>query len=322
MTDTSNGPNVKVPAYDNPETGEVIAPKSVIATGATITPFVPVVTAATPLEEELPEGFDPFAHLKEVYIPQHNAAVRLFFSDLASDWKPNIATARSSLRVACTINPDDNELMIAMRHRLLFDLLGWGQSNLVVYNGSKNDLAPLVAGHPKICFYFSQDAQSIVTGAKKLDAEYSFRLMHETSATITKAKLTTLATLVKELFVIANLGIHFTKGKNIYSYYDPINGYKLRIYANTESEALPIIEKLLESQEIAYDQSKLTRHEPEKSNINVVPVQQMVYGTETPVPAYRPIANVRFRYCYASIPLVKKPIYLVDTTGVHKPLIH
>ncbi|MHC5730349.1 MAG: hypothetical protein ACYTXY_40830, partial [Nostoc sp.] len=145
MTDASNAPGVQVPAYINPETGAVLPLTSNVATGETlkpfapvlatdaiIPPFAPVITGATPPLEELPENFDPFAHLKEVYIPQHNAAVRLFFSDLASDWKPNIATARSSLRVACTINPDDNELMIAMRHRLLFDILGWGQSNLIV----------------------------------------------------------------------------------------------------------------------------------------------------------------------------------------------
>ncbi|MHC5726350.1 MAG: hypothetical protein ACYTXY_19915, partial [Nostoc sp.] len=250
MTDASN---IQVPAYENPETGAVLPLTSNVATGETLKPFVPafatdpvippfahVITPATPLEEELPEGFDPFAHLKEVYMPQHNAVVRLFFSDLGSDWKPNIATARSSLRVACTINVDDNELMIAMRHRLLFDILGWGQSNLIIYNGSKDDIAPPVHGHPRIYFYFSQDVQSVVAGAKKLDAEYSFRLMKETSATITKAKLTILATLIKEFFVIANVGLHFTKGKNIYSYLDLVNGYRLKIYANTEADALPI----------------------------------------------------------------------------------
>jgi hypothetical protein len=329
MADNETPDPVQVPAYSNPQSGQVYPPTSVIATGATLTPFTPVVQPAIPSDKELPEDFDPFAHLKQVYIPQHNAAVNLFFSDLASDWKPNIATARSSLRVACTINPDDNELMIAMRHRLLFDILGWGQSNLIVYNGSKNDIAPPVAGHPKICFYFSQDVQSIpaidpITKIvpTRLDAEYSFRLMKETSTTITKLKLTALATLIKEFFVIAGVGIQFTKGKNIYTYFDTPNGYRLKIYANTEVDALPIIEKLLECQEIVYDQTKLTSNEPLKPNMNVEPVQQMVYGKEVYPPNFRPIANVRFRYSYAEIALVKKPIYLVDTTGTHKPLVH
>jgi len=328
MTDTSSGENIKVPAYTNPQTGDVLPLTSKVATGATLKPFVPVVNAATPPEESLPENFDPFAHLKEVYVPQHNAAVKLFFADLATDWKPNIATARSSLRVACTINKDDNELMIAMRHRLLFDILGWGQSNLIVYNGSKNDIAPPVDGHPKIYFYFSQDVQSVPpvdTATKvvvtRLDAEYSFRLMHETSATITKAKLTSLATLIKEFFVVGGVGIHFTKGKNIYRYSDPIQGYRLMIYANAQTDALPIIEALLECQEIVYDKNKLSTHEPLRDNTSAA-IEQIVYGKEVFPPKFRPIANVRFRHARAEIALMKQPIYLVDTTYRHTPLVH
>ncbi|MHC5824249.1 MAG: hypothetical protein ACYT04_52535, partial [Nostoc sp.] len=179
--------------------GVQVPPTSVIPSGEPLThPVIGSITPAVPSEEALPDDYDPFQHLKQVYYPQHNAAVALYFSDLPTDWKPNIATARSSLRVACTISPDDNELLIAMRHRLFWDLLGYGNSNLVVYNGSTNDIAPPVEGHPKICFYFSQDVASVPHGTTRLDAEYSFRLLKETPATITKAKLTTLATLIKE----------------------------------------------------------------------------------------------------------------------------
>ena len=305
-----------------PDTWRTGHETSVIATGATTTPIaLPTITAATPSENALPDTFDPFQHLKEVYIPQHNAVVRLFFSDHPDDWKPNIATARSSLRVACTIDPGDNELMIAMRHRLLFDILGYGNHNLVVYNGSRNDIAPPVDGHPKICFYFSQDIESVPVGDTRSDAEYSFRLMHETAATITKAKLTTLATRIKQHFVIEGVSTHFTKGKNIYRYSDPINGYRLMIYANLQTDALPIIQKMLECQEIAYDENLLTKHEPEKSN-TAVPAEKLVYEKEIKPPKFRPNVNVRFRYAYAEIPLVKKPVYLVDTTHRHIPLVH
>ncbi|MEH1847706.1 MAG: hypothetical protein V7L25_22680 [Nostoc sp.] len=220
-----------------------------------------------------------------------------------------------------TIDPGDNELMIAMRHRLLYDILGYGHSNLIVYNGSTNDIAPPLAGHPKIYFYFSQDIASVPHGVTRIDAEYSFRLMKETSATITKAKLTTLATLIKEFFIVNGQGIQFAKGKNIYSYTDVANGYRLRIYAHQESDALPIIEKMLECQEIVYDPSKLTTHEPLKDN-TIVPPEQLVYEKEIIPPKYRPNANVHFRYAYAEIPLLKKPIFLVDTTYKHIPLVH
>ncbi|MEH1827389.1 MAG: hypothetical protein V7L22_18835 [Nostoc sp.] len=77
------------------------------------------IVAATPPDDSLPDDFDPFEHLQTVYIPQHNAAVKRFFSDLPDDWKPNIATARSSLRTACTMLDNDNQLMMNLRHHLL-----------------------------------------------------------------------------------------------------------------------------------------------------------------------------------------------------------
>lgn len=136
-----------------------------------------------------------------------------------------------------------------------------------------------------------------------------------------KAKATTLATLIKEFFVINGEGIQFTKGKNIYRYTDPVNGYRLMIYAHLESDALPIIEKMLECTETVYDQNKLSTHEPLRDN-TITPPEQLVYEKEIIPPKFRPNANVRFRYAYLEIPLVKKPIYLVDTTHRHIPLVH
>ncbi|MEH1981412.1 MAG: hypothetical protein V7L27_19450 [Nostoc sp.] len=303
------------------ETGNQLPLTSNVATGDALTHSTPTLTAATPPEDALPDNFDPFQHLKQTYFPQHNAAVALYFNDLPTDWKPNIATARSSLKVACTITPDDNELLIAMRHRLFWDLLGYGNSNLIVYNGSTNDIAPPVAGHPKVYFYFSQDIASVPHGTARLDAEYSFRLVKETAATYTKAKATALATLIKEFFVVSGQGIQFAKGKNIYRYSDPMNGYRLMIYAHQETDALPVIQKMLECTETVYDENKLTTHEPLRDN-TVTPTEQLVYEKEIIPPKFRPTANVRFRYAYLEIPLVKKPVYLVDTTSKHIPLVH
>lgn len=310
---------ITIPPKD--DQGKALPPTSVIATGATLEPFTPTIQAAEPPEDALPENFQPFLHLQEVYLPQHNAAVRLFFSDLPNDWKPNIATARSSLRVACTMLPGENELMTAMRHRLFYDLLGYGNSNLIVYNGSTNDIAPPTSGHPRVYFYFSQDIASVPHGTSRVDAEYSFRLIKETAATYTKAKATTLATLIKEFFIVSGQGIQFAKGKNIYRYNDPANGYRLMIYAHQETDALPIIQKMLECTETVYDQNKLSTHEPLRDN-TVTPPEELVYEKEIIPPKFRPNANVHFRYAYVEIPLVKKPVYLVDTTYQHIPLVH
>jgi hypothetical protein len=51
--------------------------------------------------------------------------------------------------------------MMSLRHHLLFDLLGYGRKNLMLYYGSRESIEPPVEGHPKIVFYFSQDSQSV-----------------------------------------------------------------------------------------------------------------------------------------------------------------
>ncbi|MEH2136846.1 hypothetical protein [Nostoc sp.] len=306
-----------VPDY----TWTVAKPGSNISSGATVQTFTPSVNAATPLEDSLPDNFDPFEHLQQVYIPQHNAAVRLYFSDLPNDWKPNIATARSSLRTACTMLDGDNQLMMNLRHHLLFDLLGYGKSDLIVYNGSRNDILPPVDGHPIVKFYFSQDIESVPHGQNRTDAEYSFRLMNETATTFTKANAMTLATKVKQHMIVSNQGIMFTKGKNIYLYRDEMHGYRLKLYGNQEADAIDLITRMLECQDLAFDENKLTVSTPKKSN-TVTPATVEVYGKEVKKNRYRPIDNVRFRYAYVEVPLLKKPIYLVDTTYRHTPLVH
>ncbi|MEH1790326.1 MAG: hypothetical protein V7L23_33375 [Nostoc sp.] len=258
-----------------------------------------------------------------MYYPQHNAAVALYFKDLPSDWKPNIATARSSLRVACTITPDDNELLIAMRHRLFWDLLGYGKTDLFLYQGSIDAITQPITGHPKVVLRFSQDKASIPPGGKMVDMECSFRLMQYTEATYTKALATTLATEIKSAFFVENQGYVFTKGKNIYNYLDTANGYRLLIRGNDQTSATTLIEMLLQLTGTTFDENKLSVSTPMKPNtITTTPQQHMVYGTEVNLPNYRPTTNVRFRDAFVKIPGLLKNIVLFDATGVRSALVH
>ncbi|MEH2077021.1 MAG: hypothetical protein V7K57_21915 [Nostoc sp.] len=278
------------------------------------------IVAATPPDDSLPDDFDPFEHLQTVYIPQHNAVVKRFFSDLPDDWKPNIATARSSLRTACTMLDNDNQLMMNLRHHLVFDLLGYGKSDLIIYHGAKDGLTSSVVGHPKVTLYFSQDEQSITPGEPRIDAEISFRLMTETQATFTPGNALTIAEKVKLHFVTGNEGVVFTKGKNIYLYKDETHGYRLQIYGNSKSDIVDIIQRCLEIQDLTYDENKLTISTPEKNSDTTTSVQ-LSYGKERRKKRFRPIQNVRFRYCFVEVPGYDNHVFLVDTTYRHKALV-
>lgn len=316
--------SVFIPPRD--DQGRQLPPTSDVTTGATKTPFTPVINPNTPPDDKLPDNFQPFEHLQEVYIPQHNALVRQYFSDHAPDWKPNIGTVRSSLRVACTMLDTDNQLMMNLRHHLLFDLLGYGRKNLFVYYGSKENIEPPVEGHPKVVFYFSQDSASVPPEQNyKTDAEYSVRLMDlENTSTNLHSKLVEIANEIKIQFINAKQGIILTKGNLSVIYKDPKHGFSngRKILTNTEADAIDIYKRICNVIDAPFDEQKITVSNPKKpSTIGSVTETQVIMGKTRKKRAYRRVINVRFRYAYVLIPGEPNPVFLIDTTYRYNALV-
>ncbi|MBN3957506.1 hypothetical protein [Nostoc sp. NMS8] len=274
----------------------------------------------------LPDDFSPFEHLQSVIIQQHNHIVKDYFKDMGDDWEPEVATGRGSLRVACTILDEDSALVMAMRHRLLFDVLGYNKAGLMVYYGSKESIEPPVEGHPKIVFYFSQDSASVPsTQDYKADAEYSVRLMGlENTSTNLHSKLVEIATEIRTQFLEAKQGIILTKGNLGVIYKDPAHGFSngRRILANTEAEAIDIYKRMCNVIDVIFDEEKITVSNPKKpSTTGTVTQTQVIMGKTRKKRAYRRVVNVRFRYAYALIPGEPQPVFLVDTTYRYHPLV-
>ncbi|MEH2319002.1 hypothetical protein [Nostoc sp.] len=100
-------------------------------------------------QSKLPDDFDPFKHIQSQYIPLHNELVNHWFHDTTiaapgGNWFPNLASPRSSSRVACTMTPHDNQLIMMMRHHLFFDLLGYGKTDLFLYQSLVTTLINVV----------------------------------------------------------------------------------------------------------------------------------------------------------------------------------
>nr|MDZ8058387.1 hypothetical protein [Nostoc sp. EkiNYC01] len=284
------------------------------------------ITPAEPPDDKLPDNFDPFEHLQKIYIPQHNALVKRYFSDLGNDWKPNIASSRSALRVACTMTDNDNQLMMNLRHHLLFDLLGYGRKNLAIFYGSRENQEQPVEGHPKIVFYFSQDSESLPSEQDyKADAEYSVRLMQlENTSSNLRTKLVEIANEIKVQFLSAGKGIILTKGNLCVSYKDVKNGFPngSKILTNTEADAIDIYQRICNVVDVTFNEQKITVGNPKKpSTTGNVTETQIIMGKTRKKRAYRRVVNVRFRYAYALIPGEPQPVFLIDTTYRYTPLV-
>ena len=318
--------NTKILIPPRDDQGKQLPPTSDVTTGRTLTPSVPVITAATPPNDKLPDNFQPFDHLQQVYIPQHNALVRQYFSDHAPDWKPNIATARSSLRVACTMLDSDNQSMMSLRHHLLFDLLGYGRKNLALYYGSRENMEPPVQGHPKVIFYFSQDSQSVPSAQDyKADAEYSVRLMTLENTSINlHEKLIEIANEIKTQFVHNKQGIIHAKGNLCISYKDTKHGFPngSKILSNNETDGINLYQKICNVIDVPFDELKINVGNPKKpSTTGTVTETQIIMGKTRKKRAYRRIVNIRFRYAYVLVPGEPQPVFLIDMTRRYNPLI-
>ncbi|HYX19072.1 MAG TPA: hypothetical protein VE944_32920 [Nostoc sp.] len=317
---------VTIPPRD--KQGRQLPPTSNISTGETLTPTKPgQIVPKQASDNSLPNNFNAFEHLQAVYIPQHNALVKRYFSDHPTNWQPNIATSRSSLRVACTMLDSDNQLMMNLRHHLFFDLLGYGRKNLSVFYGSIEDSLPSVSGHPRILFYFSQDSQSMApTQTHRADAEYSVRLMKLTNTSPElKTKLIEIANEIKTQFIVNGQGIVLVKGKLGIVYNDPVNGFYSgrRVLANTEADGIDIYQRMCNVIDAPFDNEKITVTHPKKpSSIGPITQTQIIMGKVRYKPAYRRVVSVRFRYAYAEIPGEPHPVFLIDTTSRYNPLVN
>ncbi len=277
---------------------------------------------------QLPDNFDSWEHLQQTYMLEYNKRVDKFFSDVEGNG--DLSSVRASLKLACRLKDEDNISTWNLRTSLFFDVIGYGRKNLSIFYGSSFDTSLPVAGHPQLFLYFSQDSQAVPPGGKRLDHEKSCRLTRYACKTgqslpaITKANLLDIANEIKAQFTSGGKGIVYTSGKIAVSYTDPSNGFPRgsRWLVNSKSEAIELYEKLCNVIDRPFDINKINVITPEKdSTTQVINQTDTILNKQYKQSAYRPIANLRFRYAYVSFGGSASPIFLIDTTYRNTALI-
>lgn len=266
----------------------------------------------------LPTGFSPWEHLQNVVMQVQNRRVREEFNDVGGDdWDENITTSRASLRVACTLRDDDSILQTMIR-LWLFDIILQGASNLhpAIYGIPVTTFHESVQFFPQIRLYFMEDLAQVEEGFEPIEAEISFRLMGQTSTTLTQVEMQAYANKIRTVFS-AGSGFTFKKGRLKASYKDQIRGYNMILTVWSEAEAKRVIEQVLDVQNHTPDWDHLTISEPKKS-FPTLPGFQMILGKQRRKPRQRPIGTVRFRYAELKLHGLPNDITLVDRTGFRK----
>jgi hypothetical protein len=266
----------------------------------------------------LPQGFQEFEHLQDIYRKTINQIVREEFSDV--DWaddNPDLTTSRSNLKWGCTHKDDDSGVMTQMRTDLFYMVLRKAADlHPPVYGIPSIDFQELVRFHPQITLFFTQDQDSVPDDLTPIRAQITFRLMNETPQTMTEAKARSLGNEIKNTFGVSG-GYRWRKGKYDCSYTDQSKGYYMQLHAYSESEGREVIQKVLSLNEHVLDDSRLKISPPVGSTAEVTGTQ-LVYGEQRRKPRRKPVGYVRFRYAQMDLHGLPESIVLIDRTGFYK----
>lgn len=239
-----------------------------------------------------------------------NAEVYRWFSDIDEGTPGNRLTLRNSL----LIQANESRTSAIFKINYFREFVQKVHSKPSIIGIAKEDFEQSlpVELKPYITLYFQQDRAAVTPGLAPLKASISFRLMNETSTSITKTNVEALATKIKNEFALGQ-GYTFNKGKDIVNYIDVENGYRLRLYVINKAEGEQVVRKTLEIRNHTYDADKLSLVNPERNSLNN-PSNVTILGDTYKKPRWRPTGTVRFQWAHLTLYGNPDPIYLVDRT--------
>lgn len=270
----------------------------------------------------LPENFNPYEHLQDTIKRWYNREVQQHFSDVWDDGD-NLTIPRSSLKVACRHEDRDTMEMTLMRI-FLFEIAAKHAASLqpAIYGMPVESFESEVVYKPQVKLFFSEPWEDVVDGFHEVEGEITFRLMNETSQTMTMAKAQTLATRIHQVF--ATPPFIWKKGVEKLVYKDRDKGYNFSILARTEADGKSLIERVLDIQNDIPDWNNLNVVTPQNATARFPynPGTQTIMGKPVRKRRARPRVDVRFRYASLYIHGLPNPLTLVDTTGYRRdPLV-
>jgi hypothetical protein len=243
----------------------------------------------------------------------HNREVHEYFKDLTEDDLEDLEEPRKVAYRACLILAKTSQLS-AIQKQLTFRFIVqrcWEVPH--VYGMPISQAYEEFAFKPQIQLYFRQDLDAVADDFEPMEGVISFRLMDETSETITESKLTSYAHRIKEQFGGVGEQI-WKKGKHKLCYKDLKHGLDLRILCLNETEGKEIIQRVCRIAEATFDDDNLTPIAPNKASINN-PGTTRILGKQRKKKRWRPTGNVRFRHAIAVIDGLSKAVPLFDLSG-------
>lgn len=244
-----------------------------------------------------------------------NAEVYRHFKDV--DSSSGSATAgRRALRDSLLIGAKDSRTTAVTKIQYFRDQVQKVHLKPTIVGITKDELDSSISPKykPQVILYFLQDIAAVPTDFTRIDARISYRLMDETSESLTMAKLRVLATQIKTEFAVSG-GWTFNKGKFLTNYRDPERGYSFQIYGVSASEGEKVVKKVLSMRNHTFDEKLHSLSNPTRNSLNT-PGNRRILGKTYKETRWRPNALVRFAYAEVILHGLPDPVCLVDRSGL------
>lgn len=186
---------------------------------------------------------------------------------------------------------------------------------------SHTEMHPNRRFHPQVRLHFLEDTNFSQTGTnpatyqgrRRLTGRLSFRIMNETSTTISNGELIRIGTTIKNIFGV-NGGYVWNKGKELYTYADWDKGYQLQILARNTTQPRDLITKILSLQNHSPEWIFLSKSgsESELERYPDLPQTKLILGQTITLKKVRPRTEVRFCYADVKVHLLAEPVILYD----------
>lgn len=269
----------------------------------------------------LPSNFAPVEHLQSTILRIQNKIIAEEFRDVGDDeWQLDISTNRASLRTACTCLGNDSLSMTLARLWLFYGVMRKAQDfHPAIFGIPAMTFAETTKYFPQIQLHFLEKYEDVDEGYDQLKAQISFRLVNETSTSISKTDLTTIGNKIKQLFWTGT-PFNFKKGRQLATYIDQAKGYYFQLYVFDTAQAKKVIEQVLDIQSHTPDWKLLNIHTNEEpaQAYPTIPPQKTILGKPHKQPRIRPAGTVHFRYAIAQIHGIPRPVVLYDPLKNYK----
>lgn len=269
------------------------------------------------------EEYNHTEQLQDILRTTLNREVNEWFQDIPGsvddDGNPafDFKVPRGALKMAA-IHMDKDSIDMTILRILVFFLVvgGMEKYSSQVFGIPVPEYQETRKFKPQITLYFAEDLEDVETGYDPVTMEVSFRLMDETSSSLTIPGLTAIANKIKMEFGVSN-GYRFHKGRLMCSYVDKEKGFQFQLNSFAKSDARNLVQKILNLRNEPPDWKNFNVNENEEpaEKFPAISMTQTILGKSYRKPRRRPVAYVRFLCATCAVWGLPKPVVLYDRSG-------